>query len=428
MGNLAIKAEVIGKQYRIGGKQQGYQTFRDALKKAVTAPFRRLATLSGRAGSANEMFWALKDVSFQVNHGEVLGIIGRNGSGKTTLLKILSRITEPTEGNAELYGRVGSLLEVGTGFHPELTGRENIFLSGAVLGMKKAEIDRKFDEIVSFAGTEQFLDTPIKRYSSGMQVRLAFAVAAHLDPEILLVDEVLAVGDADFQKKCLGRMNEITTQGRTVLLVSHQMPAIQSLADRAILLVCGTIGDVGDPATVIGRYLSDSLESAAAVVDVSDSPGRTRGTEPAIREVWLEDDEGMLTSEIATGAPLTICFKFDASRPISMPHFCFGVDDVHGRRLFSADNCVMAPTSSCVESSRAGIVKCRFPSLPLAPGDYYVTVSLVESQTTIIDSVERAIRFTVQPSDFYGSGKSWEPSHGPFWIHASITLGGNDQH
>jgi len=240
MTDIAIRLENISKKYRIGKKQEKYRTLRDTLTEAVVTPFRRTGRLlHGRAAEAaelNEVIWALKDVSFEVKQGEVVGIIGRNGAGKSTLLKILARITEPTSGFAEVHGRVGSLLEVGTGFHRELTGRENIYLSGAILGMKWAEIDRKFDEIVEFSGVEKFIDTPVKHYSSGMYLRLAFAVAAHLEPEILLVDEVLAVGDARFQKKCLNKMEDIGQQGRTVIFVSHNMPAITRLCERAILL------------------------------------------------------------------------------------------------------------------------------------------------------------------------------------------------
>lgn len=233
MGDIALRVEGLGKQYRIGKAEAAYRTFRDVLADTLSAPFRRaVGLLRGNAAAANnlsEVIWALRDVSFTVKKGEVVGIIGRNGAGKSTLLKILSSITEPTTGEAKLYGRVGALLEVGTGFHPELTGRENIYLNGAILGMSRAEIRRKFDEIVAFAEVEKFIDTPVKHYSSGMGLRLGFAVAAHLEPEILIVDEVLAVGDSAFQRKCLGKMGEVAGEGRTVLFVSHNMAAVQNL-------------------------------------------------------------------------------------------------------------------------------------------------------------------------------------------------------
>ena len=253
MSDIAIQVEGLGKRYAIGGERQPYRT----LRESIAGAFRRRPTGPDRS------FWALKDVSFQVNRGEVVGIIGRNGAGKSTLLKVLSRITEPTEGGVDINGRVGSLLEVGTGFHPELTGRENVYLNGAILGMRRAEISRKFDEIVAFAETERFLDTPVKFYSSGMYTRLAFAVAAHLDPEILIVDEVLAVGDATFQKKCLGKMQDVAGAGRTVLFVSHNMQAMARLCAQCVLLKAGRVEGVGEAARMIATYLAAGAASAA---------------------------------------------------------------------------------------------------------------------------------------------------------------------
>src|SRR2546430_16657966 len=261
MGDVAIRVEDLSKQYRIGaGGREAYKTLRDTLTDVIMSPFRRAGKLLGgrgvRAAELGETFWALKDVSFEVKRGEVVGIIGYNGAGKSTLLKILSRITEPTEGYADIYGRVGSLLEVGTGFHPELTGRENIYLNGAILGMRKAEIARKFDEIVAFAELEKFIDTPVKHYSSGMYVRLAFAVAAHLEPEILLVDEVLAVGDITFQKKCLGKMGDVARAGRTVVLVSHQLSQIRRLCQRVLWIDGGAVRQNGPTHEVVSSYES----------------------------------------------------------------------------------------------------------------------------------------------------------------------------
>jgi homopolymeric O-antigen transport system ATP-binding protein len=263
MSDVAIRVEGLSKRYRIGGKQERYSTLRDTLTKGALRPFRAMKSLTQRSGhtksqveirNSKSEIWALRNVSFEVKPGEVIGVIGRNGAGKSTLLKILSRITEPTEGYAEIHGSVGSLLEVGTGFHPELTGRENIYLNSAILGMKRVWIERKFDEIVAFAEVEKFIDTPVKHYSSGMYLRLAFAVAAHLAPEILLVDEVLAVGDAAFQKKCLGTMEDLAQQGQTVLFVSHNMGAIRALCTKGILLVDGGIDQCGDIDTIIEAY------------------------------------------------------------------------------------------------------------------------------------------------------------------------------
>lgn len=259
MSDLAIRVENLGKQYRIGGPQTANRTFREAIMDSLTAPVR---WMRGERKSM-ETFWALEDVSFDVKQGEAIGIIGRNGAGKSTLLKVLSRITKPTKGRVELYGRVASLLEVGTGFHPELTGRDNIYLNGAILGMSRREIDRKFDEIVDFSGVEKFLDTPVKHYSSGMYVRLAFAVAAHLEPEILVVDEVLAVGDAEFQKKCLGKMSEVAHQGRTVLFVSHNIGAINTLCSKVVLLSKGNILVFGTREEVLPAYLGTDGEAAS---------------------------------------------------------------------------------------------------------------------------------------------------------------------
>jgi lipopolysaccharide transport system ATP-binding protein len=282
---IAIRCEGLSKRYRIG-QQERYKALRDVISDAAAAPFRRLRhAISGNGHNhaspfalrplRSDTIWALDDVSFEIKRGEVVGVIGRNGAGKSTLLKILSRITKPTRGSAEIHGRVSSLLEVGTGFHPELTGRENLYLNGAILGMRKAEIDRKFDEIVAFAEVEKFIDTPVKRYSSGMQVRLAFAVAAHLQPEILLVDEVLAVGDAAFQKKCLGKMGEVANQGRTVLFVTHNMTAVTQLCRRAILLDSGVVLRDGAAPEVISSYLSGNGTNSASAVwpDQSSAPG-----------------------------------------------------------------------------------------------------------------------------------------------------------
>ncbi len=268
MSDIAITAEKISKKFYIGRRQEKYKTLRDTIADAVKSPLRKAGNLlRGHATGAaelNEAIWALEDVSFQVRRGEVIGIIGRNGAGKSTLLKILSRITEPTAGYAELRGRVGSLLEVGTGFHPELTGRENVYLNGAILGMRRAEINRNFDQIVAFAEVEKFIDTPVKHYSSGMYLRLAFAVAAHLEPEILIVDEVLAVGDASFQKKCLNKMEDVGKQGRTVLFVSHNMPAVTNICERVILLDNGRVSLDGTAHQVVSKYLGSGTNAMAA--------------------------------------------------------------------------------------------------------------------------------------------------------------------
>jgi len=322
MSDLAIRVEKLGKQYRIGATQPGYRTFREALIDGVTAPINRMRGLAHTA--EDRAIWALRDVSFEVRRGEVLGIIGRNGAGKTTLLKILSRITEPTEGCAELYGRVGSLLEVGTGFHPELSGRENIYLNGAILGMKRSEIQRRFDEIVTFAEVERFIDTPVKHYSSGMYMRLAFAVAAHLEPDILLIDEVLAVGDAAFQKKCLNKMQDVGQQGRTVLFVSHNIPAITRLCPRTILLDNGKVLRDGPSHQVVSIYLGSGLGTMAAREwpDLNKAPGNDVVRLCAVR---VRTDNGGITDAVDIRKPVGIEMEYEVLKPghLLVPNYHF---------------------------------------------------------------------------------------------------------
>ena len=314
MSDVAIRVEGLSKLYRLG-KRERYRTLRDTLVDTLAAPFRRPKSGASSNG-VPETIWALKDVSFDVKCGEVIGIIGRNGAGKSTLLKILSRITEPTEGHATIRGRVGSLLEVGTGFHPELTGRENIYLNGAILGMKKAEILRKFDEIVAFAEVEKFIDTPVKHYSSGMYVRLAFAVAAHLEPEILIVDEVLAVGDAAFQKRCLGKMGAVAKSGRTVLFVSHNMHAVQRLCSRALILNNGSVARSGPTWECTQFYLRTGLVPAGGTADLSEtSRVNRRGSGAArIERAQISTLSGRPTSQVCFGQPIQVQLSVGSSR------------------------------------------------------------------------------------------------------------------
>lgn len=328
MSDIAISADALSKQYYIGRKQEKYKTLRDTLADAFIAPFRRAGRLlRGQATGAatlNETIWALKDVSFEIKKGQVVGIIGRNGAGKSTLLKILSRITEPTRGYAEIRGRIGSLLEVGTGFHPELTGRENIYLNGAILGMTKVEIEKKFDEIVAFAEVEKFIDTPVKHYSSGMYLRLAFAVAAHLEPEILFVDEVLAVGDARFQKKCLNKMQDIGNQGRTILFVSHNMATITRLCSRAILLDEGNLLDDGPSINVVANYLSSGNGTSAVRLwnDPENAPGGNVARLRAVRALTIDDKPNEVFD---IGQPIKIEMEYEVIKAghILLPHFAF---------------------------------------------------------------------------------------------------------
>ncbi len=313
MSNRIVKVNNLSKRYRIGAAEKGNKTFRELIMDGISAPLRNLIRLRGLTSFAKsneeDVVWALNDVSFEVEEGEVLGFIGRNGAGKSTLLKILSRITEPTSGSIEMHGRASSLLEVGTGFHPELTGRENIFLNGAVLGMRKREIERKFDEIVEFSEVREFIDTPVKRYSSGMQVRLAFAVAAHLEPEILVVDEVLAVGDSTFQKKCMGKMEDMAGGGRTVLVVSHNMSLINRLCQRTILLEQGKIVEDGPTHRVVKRYLSSGLSTPAERTweNIKNAPGDDVVRMRAIR---AKNSQGEVTDEFNIQESVNIEMEF----------------------------------------------------------------------------------------------------------------------
>jgi lipopolysaccharide transport system ATP-binding protein len=367
----------------------------------------------------NDDLWALNDVSFEVRRGEVLGVIGRNGAGKSTLLKILSRITDPTSGRAIMRGRVGSLLEVGTGFHPELTGRENIFLNGAILGMRKKEIAAKFDEIVAFAEVNKFIDTPVKRYSSGMYVRLAFAVAAHLDPEILLVDEVLAVGDAAFQKKCLGKMGEVAHAGRTVLFVSHNMPAMTNLCHDSLLLESGRIGFTGPTEQAVAMYLDAGLVSGTrTLAERTDRQGSGR-----IRflDAWVEDDRGVRTDCVMSGQDTRIVAVYESSEPKALRSFCvaFFIAGPMGEAVCDLKSETVAP--SWDEAPSQGRVTCALPRLPLNAGAYTFGV-YAQSSVEIVDWVLNAGTFQVVAGDFYGTGRLPASTHGHFLFNQAWKL------
>jgi len=421
MSDIAIRVENLSKMYRIGTRDEQPRGLVQAARSLIVSPFAYLRRMR-RPPTAEETLWALKDVSFEVKHGEVLGIIGRNGAGKSTLLKILSRITEPSSGQAQVFGRVGSLLEVGTGFHPELTGRENIYLNGAILGMKRAEIDRKFDEIVVFSGVEKFLDTPVKRYSSGMYVRLAFAVAAHLEPEILVVDEVLAVGDAEFQKKCLSKMGDIANNGKTVLFVSHNMVAVQSLCKRGLWVNAGTIYMDSSSRTVVSGYLSNATKGESATVDLRQHPGRSRSREAALTKLWITDKRNNPTNSILMGESLNIIFKFRCTRNILNPGFGYGVEDEFGRRIFSMNNYLTPHSSIPAKSVSSGVASLHIPQLILLPGTYFVSISLVENEREWVDFVERAITFQVQPSNVFGSTRMLDRSQGIVYVPGEVSL------
>src|SRR5271156_3784701 len=361
MNETVIHVGQLGKRYRVGERER-YFALRDILTRALKAPFQ------GSVRKAPDFLWALRDVSFEVAQGEVVGLIGRNGAGKTTLLKLLARITRPTTGFAEIRGRVGSLLEVGTGFHPELTGRENVYLSGAILGMKKQEITRKFDEIVSFAEVERFLDTPLKHYSTGMQMRLAFAVAAHLEPEILLVDEVLAVGDLQFQKKCLGKMQEVSDTGRTIVFVSHQMNQIRRLCRRVLWVDGGRIRESGPTAQVIGKY-----ESAMASGDqASEHENRGPGFGGRFVRWEIMEPRENAPNILTTLGPVTVRFLVEVHKPVREGH--------HGIALRNVDNQLIWAwaTNDVALAFGEHMFSYSFPMLPVRPGPYSWHVSLYD--------------------------------------------------
>jgi lipopolysaccharide transport system ATP-binding protein len=395
MRQSAIRVSGIGKQYRIGRRER-YRTLRDSLAELARRPFRRLRGGEDLGGGASRI-WALRDVTFEVEPGEVIGIIGRNGAGKSTLLKILSRITEPTTGEADLCGRVGSLLEVGTGFNPELTGRENIYLNGAILGMRRTEIARKFDEIVAFAEIEQFLDTPAKHYSSGMYMRLAFAVAANLEPEILLIDEVLAVGDIQFQKRCLGKMGEVAASGRTVLFVSHNMQAVARLCRRGICLHAGSVAYDGAVSEAIRAYydLVDSSNQSAETVERRIGSGEVRFTRVVPEQDSFRPDEEK-----------RVRFVLEKRAPNLPPLYLSAhVVDASGLVVAQCDSRLVG-----VEVVGSGDVEgCFILKTPwLKPGDYHVDLIACAAGMGILDLFERSCKLTVLPLMPYGHGASTE--------------------
>lgn len=409
----AIRVQGLGKRYRIGGSALGPGHLREALVQMVTGPFRRLGALR-LSRDAQEEFWALRDVSFDVEQGEVLGIIGRNGAGKSTALKIISRITPPTTGRIELRGRVGSLLEVGTGFHGDLTGRENVYLNGTILGMRRAEIDRKFDEIIAFAGVEAFVDTPVKRYSSGMYMRLAFAVAAHLEPDILLIDEVLAVGDAAFQRKCLGKMGEVAKEGRTVLFVSHNMAAVAHLCGGGILLENGYLTCAGSVENTINKYqMAAAYDTAAGTRTFA---ARTGSGLIRFKEVAVLNENG--EPRLYSGCGVSIRMELESGTTFRSHNVAIGIgiNGPHGDRLVTLLNKFdpHARASDCTVAD-ATVVVCNLSRLPLRPGVYYLSF-YIDINGEVSDARKDAMRVEIQDADFYGTGIMPSSTQGLFLL------------
>ncbi len=393
-----IQVSNLSKQYRLGANEATYGSLRESLMNMASVPLKLLRRgMRAGGGASGELVWALRDINFDVAPGEVVGVIGRNGAGKSTLLKILSRITEPTTGQVDLYGRVGSLLEVGTGFHPELTGRENIFLNGAILGMRREEITRKFDEIVAFAEMGKFLDTPVKRYSSGMYMRLAFAVAAYLEPEVLVVDEVLAVGDVQFQKKCLGKMGEVAKEGRTVLFVSHNMAAVQSLCRRAIWLEQGRVEMDGEAGTVVSSYLKHSFSSLAEQRwdDLQTAPGNER---VRLRSARVRPVEGTPADPITVRTPFVIEFEFYNLQPDARLNLSLHIYNEQGVIAFNA-----VPYQEPVWHGKpfpAGLFRsaCYVPGDLLNDGVHRVELLVVRDEGFVLHREDDVLVFDVRDS------------------------------
>jgi lipopolysaccharide transport system ATP-binding protein len=402
MSDIAIKADCLSKHYRLGAASRQHNTLRDHLMHRL----RGLTRWGGGRQESNPSFWALKDISFEVKRGEVLGIVGHNGAGKSTLLKILSRITQPTTGTADIYGRVSSLLEVGTGFHSELSGRENIYLNAAMLGMRREEVRRKFDEIVAFSGVEGFIDTPVKRYSSGMYVRLAFAVAAHLEPEILIVDEVLAVGDASFQQKCLGKMEEVSRSGRTVLIVSHNMTVIEGLCERAILLEKGRVAKIGNTHEVVEGY-------ADAIRGLAGTEIEARHDREGLGEILLTRIEVMDTQRHPVAAAITgrdvvirMYYRCAAGKEFLNCRVSISVNGRKAQDLFVLSTDIVDPKPLTLRGE--GYVDFILPELPLTGGAYFFQ-SYIESNGHAQDWIKNVAPFSVLDADYYGTGKLCPP-------------------
>jgi lipopolysaccharide transport system ATP-binding protein len=399
----------ISKRYHIGARHHDRQPggLRRALASFASNPIRALR------GRAPEEFWALRDVSLSINEGDVIGIIGRNGAGKSTLLKIISQITSPSSGEVSLRGRVASLLEVGTGFHPELTGLENIYLNGAILGMSRSEINRKLDSIIEFSEVERFLNTPTKRYSSGMAVRLAFAIAAHLEPEILVVDEVLAVGDTAFQKKCIGKMGEVAKRGRTVLFVSHNLSTINSLCDKAALLSEGAVDSTGPKEEIVGRYLSLLAESSR--IRLGDRTDREGNSRLKLLEVELGGEKELGAGIFVSGGSATIRFRYQGNSKDSIPHVgvAMSLSDPSGNQLTDFSNYYVG--DDWAEIPPEGVFECTIPKLPFMPGTYSFNI-FVRVNGIVADWVLNAGQFTVEAGPFFPTGRLLKAGQGSLLV------------
>jgi lipopolysaccharide transport system ATP-binding protein len=409
-----IKVEGLSKLYRLGLRSTVRPTLREALMGKFASTFTR--TMRNEA-KEDGLLWALHDVSFEINPGEVVGIIGRNGAGKSTLLKILARVTKPTAGYADIFGTIGSLMEVGTGFHPDLTGRENIYFNGALLGMKREEIARKFDEILAFAETERFVDTPVKHYSSGMYQRLAFAVAAHLEPEILLLDEVLAVGDVAFQNKCLRKMSEVSREGRTVLFVSHNMAAIQQMCSRVFLIQSGKLCEDGEGASVTSRYLADVSREEDGDFDLSIHPSRLPSCAPIIQGLKLYNDSGAPTMRFHPDDVMVAEIYIKPLAAIREPRIALSIEDSTGRRITTAATYFQDGRFPDIDAPAR--IRCRLPPLRLGSGKYLLSVSIDNKYEGMIDGLHNAASFEIVWQNSFGNGEAYSSVYGPVLTNSS---------
>ena len=413
MSDTVISVENLSKRYILGHQRSKSDGFRHVIEDAVRAPLRWLRNRADQRGEEQEEFWALRDLSFEINQGEVVGFIGRNGAGKSTLLKVLSRITEPTHGRIQINGRVASLLEVGTGFHPELTGRENIFLNGAILGMSRVEINRKFDEIVAFSEVEKFLDTPVKRYSSGMYVRLAFAVAAHLEPEILIVDEVLAVGDAQFQAKCMGKMQDVASAGRTILFVSHNMNAITKLCTRAVVLKSGRLAYIGDVQSALPHYGASTEVSSKADF-------HAKGSNSFLRSMEILCENSPSDGILKPLSQVAFEFMLVAQRRLNQPRLAAAFTNMKGDRVFAVGSWLgPTPLPPLAENQR---VRLTFTMPPIVPGKYTLDVGFYDKEAGVAEDYHSACAVEVAETNYLQMIETYTPELGQLYVRSEISI------
>lgn len=425
MNDTVIKIDNLSKQYRLG--EFGTGTLSHDLQhwwNKIRGKDDYYIDHENNFNQVNDVpdkIWALDDLNLEIKQGEVLGIIGKNGAGKSTLLKLISRITIPTSGSIRIKGRIASLLEVGTGMHHEMTARENIYLNGAILGMKRHEITKKFDEIIDFSGIDKFVDTPVKRFSSGMMTRLGFAVAAHLEPEILVVDEVLAVGDIEFQRKCLEKMDDISSEGRTVLFVSHNMTSIEKLCNRVLWLSNGKLRMDDNPVNAISGYLSDSDRKENAVVDLENLE-RNKLIFPVFKKISLLSKDNEPANQLRMGDSLKVVLELEKNKKLSDVNFGFGFEDATGRRIFSISNLMVDGAALNIDTSINSKIELKLKSINLLPGDYFISISVVKSKTEYIDSIDQAIKFKVAPADVYGTGNLPGKLQGVVYVDAEFEV------